>query len=171
MYKIATVPHVLCANLTWLILLLFFFCQCVFCSFLSKLGGGWCVLDVCGAELEELTFNLASHAFPTSGFQAITKKGWDYQECLRPLCAQPLFIFWGFVNLGPGVNAMLSKRKPSLVNFPLNLMRILHPANTLTGCMTLVQRPQKFSIVLSAVKTCTLRNIAGLAFIYPGNKA
>lgn len=67
----------------------------------------------------------------------------------------------------PGINEMLSKRKPSLVNVPPNLMRILHPANRLTSCMTLVQRPQKFSTVLSAVKMCTLRNIFGLACCLP----
>ena len=52
------------------------------------------------------------------------------------------------MNLGPGINEMLSKRKPSPVNIPLDLMRILCPASPITSCMTLVQRPQRFSTVV-----------------------
>lgn len=121
------------------------------------------MLDACGAGLEELTVNPASLAFLTSVFLTITKRGQDYQERLSPLYAQPLFIFQGLVNLGPGMNEMLSKRKPSLVNIPPSLMRILHPANQLASCVTPVQRPEKFSTVPSAVKMHTRRNIFGLA--------
>lgn len=105
-------------------------------SFPQAWGDGCGMLDVRDAGLEELTLNLPSFAFPKSGFQAITKRGQVYQECLSPLCAQPLFIFWGLVNLGPWINEMLSKRKPGIVNIPPDLMRILCPASPLTSCMT-----------------------------------
>lgn len=55
------------------------------------------------------------------------------------------------INLGPGINEMLGERKPSLVNIQLKLLKILHPANH-PASSRLVQRPQKFSAVLSAPK-------------------
>lgn len=146
------VSHVVCVNLTWLIPLFLFSVGVSLVSFFQTWGDRCGMLDVCDAGLEELTLNLASLAFPKSGFHMITKRGWDYQKCLSSLCAQPLFIFWGLVNLGPWINEMLSKRKPRLVNIPPDPMRIVCPASPLISCVALVQRPQKFTTIPSAVK-------------------